>query len=303
MAMHHYVTSHAYQTVVTSDLEKAFEEVTKQNLKQFFNQWVYGAGFPVFQVSYSYNSTTRQITLHAREVQPRDSLTGYFDADVDVEVLTEHSAVHGVMPVRGEIGEMTLQLDGPPRSIHWNKGQWLLEQHDFPRPTRMIICQLLNDDDILGRLEALTLLRTRGPSPVIQAAIAQAARFDKAVDVRTAALTELAALHPDTTFQRTIVQDVLHDPDPRVRIRLLKMFPRGATATELAAIVQHDSSFVVRGEALAAYLTVAGEAGLPFVEQVMAAPSWPRALCKSALLVLAMMPGPKAQALHQRYAR
>ena len=87
-SMHRYVVEHEYQNVVTDDLRRAFEETTHQDLKPFFDQWVYGAGFPVFQVDYSYDPGTRQLTLLANEVQPRDSLTGYFDADVDVEART-----------------------------------------------------------------------------------------------------------------------------------------------------------------------------------------------------------------------
>ncbi|HYS69558.1 MAG TPA: M1 family metallopeptidase, partial [Gemmatimonadaceae bacterium] len=88
-AMNHYTTSHAYGNVVTADLEKAFEETTGKDYKPFFDQWVYGAGFPVFQVSYLYDRAASRLVIDAREVQPRDSLTGFFDVDVDVEARTD----------------------------------------------------------------------------------------------------------------------------------------------------------------------------------------------------------------------
>src|SRR3954470_8350328 len=76
-AMNHYTTSHAYGNVVTDDLRKAFEETTGRDYKTFFDQWVYGAGFPVFQVSSAYDAVARRIVISAREVQPRDSMTGF----------------------------------------------------------------------------------------------------------------------------------------------------------------------------------------------------------------------------------
>ena len=88
-AMNHYTTAHAYGTVVTDDLRKAFQETTGKDYKAFFDQWVYGAGFPVFQVSSLYDRAASRVVISAREIQPRDSMTGFFDVDVDVEARTD----------------------------------------------------------------------------------------------------------------------------------------------------------------------------------------------------------------------
>ena len=41
-AMHHYVTKHREQNVVTSDLQRAVEEATGRSMGWFFDQWSYG---------------------------------------------------------------------------------------------------------------------------------------------------------------------------------------------------------------------------------------------------------------------
>src|SRR4051812_16531732 len=104
-AMNHYTTVNQYRNVVTEDLRKAFEESTGRNYKTFFDQWVYGAGFPVFQVSSRYDAAARRLVVSAREVQPRDSLTGFFDVDSDIEVRTDSGVVRFVVPVRNGSGE------------------------------------------------------------------------------------------------------------------------------------------------------------------------------------------------------
>jgi len=58
------------------DLRKAFEETTGKDYKTFFNQWVYGAGFPVFQVSSLYDRAARRLVISAKEVQPRTASPG-----------------------------------------------------------------------------------------------------------------------------------------------------------------------------------------------------------------------------------
>jgi aminopeptidase N len=304
-SMHRYIVEHEYQNVVTDDLRRAFEETTHQTLKPFFDQWVYGAGFPVFQVDYSYDAVTRRLTLLANEVQPRDSLTGYFDADVDVEANTGQRVVRGVVPVRNGVGELVLALDGPPRSIRWNRGGWLLAVSDFPRPTRMLTYQLGHDDDVLGRLEAIDLLEKYMSRTAVRQALMQAATSDGFWDVRQSAITALAGTAPDTAVQRALLT-TLRDRDARVRqaaATTLAKFPDRTTAAALVDVIQRDPSLIVRGRALATYLLVAGDAALPTATRVMATPSWENVLRGPALKVLATMHSKEAQDLYRQYAK
>ena len=53
--MHHYLEANRGQNVVTADLQKAIEQATSTNVDKFFDQWIYGAGAPKFDVSYAYD--------------------------------------------------------------------------------------------------------------------------------------------------------------------------------------------------------------------------------------------------------
>ena len=46
---------------MTADLTKAIEEATHKNVDQFFDQWVYGAGAPKFEISSSYDREKKQV--------------------------------------------------------------------------------------------------------------------------------------------------------------------------------------------------------------------------------------------------
>jgi aminopeptidase N len=190
-AMHRYTTAHAYGNVVSSDLRDAFEAETGRDFHRFFDQWVYGAGVPQFRVAYSYDSASGRLTLRSEQTQPVDSMTGIFDVDVDVKALTDEGAVHGVMQVHGKESTVTLALPAPPRAIRWNDGGWILEAHDFPRPTVMLRYQLEHDDDVIGRLEAVSLLAERPAERIAAGAVADAARGDAFWAVREAAAAAL----------------------------------------------------------------------------------------------------------------
>ena len=196
-AMNHYTTAHAYDNVVTDDLRVAFEESTGKDLRRFFQQWVYGGGFPVYQVSSLYDRAARRLIVSAKEVQPRDSLTGFFDVDVDVEARTDSGIVRFVVPMRNGAGETGINLKAPPRSVRWDKGNWILDITDFPRSTRMLVYQLANDDDVLGRIEALESLGDRPADQRALTALIAASRNDKFWAVRARAIAAVGVWASD----------------------------------------------------------------------------------------------------------
>ncbi|HEU4642220.1 MAG TPA: M1 family metallopeptidase [Gemmatimonadaceae bacterium] len=274
-AMHHYTTAHAYGNVVSDDLRAAFEQATGRDFSRFFAQWVYGAGVPQFQVSYAYDSTTRALTLTARQVQPRDSLTGLFDADVDVQVLTDAGAVNGVVPVHGEMSSATFRLPAAPRSIRWNEGGWLLEVHDFPRPTVMLAWQLAHDADPIGRIEAVDLLRERPAEERAADAVAAAARGDRFWGVRQRATEALAAFPESAAVPALLAASA--DVDARVResaAAALASFGGARVRERLRALAATDSSLYVRGQALRSYASVGGDDALELIRQALGRDSW-----------------------------
>jgi aminopeptidase N len=285
-AMHEYTVKHAYGNVTSADLRDAFEQVTGRNLHPFFDQWVYGAGEPLFRVSYAYDSATKQLTLDARETQPTDSLTSDFDADVDVEVLTDSGAAEHVVSVRNGAGRATMMLPAPPRAIEWDKGDWLLDVTDFPRPAVMLAYQLAHDDDVTGRLEAIDLLSERTSDPKALPSLATAATGDRFWAVRQAAVEALPKFASDSVHVRRADMDALarttliaatRDSDARVRqsaASSLASFPGSGVVAALRALTSTDSSYIVRGAALIALAKVDPAAAEPAIHEALHRDSW-----------------------------
>ena len=316
-AMHHYTVAHAYGNVTSADLRDAFEQTTGRNLHPFFDQWVYGAGEPLFRVSYAYDSVNRQLVLDARETQPRDSLTGYFDANVDVEVLTDSGPVERVVPVRDGGAHVRIPLAAPPRAIEWDKGDWLLDVTDFPRPTVMLAYQLAHDDDVTGRLDAVDLLAQRTSEPMALASIAAAARSDAFWAVRQSAAHALVHFAPAGTTSHaatsgsapargasalgaradSVARNALiaatHDADARVRqaaASSLSAFTGGGVVEALRALVRADSSYFVRGSALIALAQVDPTSATPAIDEALRHDSWLDIERTEAVRALAFVP-------------
>ncbi len=313
-AMNRYTTKHAYGNVTSADLRDAFEAATGRDFHRFFDQWVYGAGVPQFRVSYSYDSTDRRLTLRAEQVQQVDSMTGIFDADVDVKVLTDAGPVRGTMPVHGRESTLTLSLPAEPRAIGWNDGGWVLEAHDFPRPTVMLRYQLEHDDEATGRLEAVDLLSKRTSERMAVMAIAAAARDDAFWAVREAAAAALqrfavgdsarpdstAGAARDSTLATTAIEALIAasaDSDARVRqsaATSLAAFAHPDVEARLDDLARSDSSLFVRGAALVSLAHVAPTAALSEIRATLQRDSWLDIERTSAVRALEFVDTPEA---------
>jgi aminopeptidase N len=316
-AMNRYTTAHAYDVVVSDDLRKAFEEVTGKDFKQFFQEWVYGAGFPVFQVSSLYDRAAGRLVVSAREVQPRDNLTGFFDVDVDVEARTDSGIVRFVVPVRDGTGEAGANVKARPRSIRWDKGNWILDITDFPRSTAMMRHQLVNDDDVAGRIEAVDVLAQRPADQVALDALVRATRNDRFWGVRARALDAIgiwardpsrASIPPMRSVRDALIV-ATRDPDARVRQQAVMALGRIAVTGKpgmdvgirLREVARSDPSLIVRGEALASDIRLEQNAAIPLAKQLMAQEVWRNVIRAPALAALKEVDTPEARELVQQY--
>jgi aminopeptidase N len=300
--MNRYTVQHAKGNVVSDDLRAAFEQVSGRDFKPFFDKWVYGAGFPVFQVSYSYDATARRVTIDAREVQQRDSLTGYFDPDVDVEILTDDAPVRGVVQVRNGVGHASFTVASAPRSIRWDKGNWLLDLTDFPRPTVMLAWQLAHDDDVVGRVEAVDLLTPRADELVARRALV-AATHDAAHAVRARAVGALRSQAGAPMVADAIIA-ASRDSDARVRQAALKALVAvhsSAAAARAREAATSDPSLINRGSALLTLAALDGDAALDVIKSALASDSWLDLSRTQAVTALGTIDSPSSLPTLMRY--
>lgn len=84
-AVHNYITGDLrHKTATTSDLKQYFEEVYGSSLDFFFDQWVYGEGFPNYNVNYSIlvQSDSSKIFIKLED-QPSDPSVNHFEMPVN----------------------------------------------------------------------------------------------------------------------------------------------------------------------------------------------------------------------------
>ncbi|KAJ3290646.1 hypothetical protein HDU76_007372, partial [Blyttiomyces sp. JEL0837] len=90
-----YVHTYAGKLVETEDFKRCLEQESKINLTQFFDQWIYGKGYPKIKATYEYHSDKKvvEITMEQTQVDPGNGIP-LFNIAVEVDVIDTDGLVH-----------------------------------------------------------------------------------------------------------------------------------------------------------------------------------------------------------------
>jgi aminopeptidase N len=121
-ALNIYLTRHQWENVETPDLQKAFEEASKQNLDWFFKQWVYGADYPRLEITDKFNSRTGTLSLTIKQIQQTNNLTPEaFILPLEVEIKTAKGIKKEKITVNKRLQTFSFKIGSKPLQIKFDK--------------------------------------------------------------------------------------------------------------------------------------------------------------------------------------
>ena len=155
-----YLKKHAYSNVSNHDFQFAFMETAGVNLDWFFDEWVYRAGFPNYEVKYE--RQTDRVAFVVNQVQKVDELTGYFKMPLVFEVhfkdgsssLKKEWLSHAsdTVYVNAPVGkEIDYTLFDPASNV--------LKMVDFKKSYEELAAQIGKAKNMIDRYDALVSLR------------------------------------------------------------------------------------------------------------------------------------------------
>jgi len=113
-----YIDRHALGNVESTDLRKAMEETSTQDLGWFFDQWVYATGAPALQITPTYNSAENKITLQVAQTQKNEGLVpSAFRLPLEIEFHNGDTITKKQIEVTKRTENFTLDLDKKPEKI------------------------------------------------------------------------------------------------------------------------------------------------------------------------------------------
>ncbi len=257
-ALHYYLETYRGQNVVTADLQKSIEQATSVNTDEFFHQWIYRAGAPQFQVSYSYDDAAHQVKLDVSQTQKAEGLVGMFDVPVDVEITTASDRKAFPIEVNQATQTFTFPADSAPKMVLFDKGDKILKSLDFKKSPAELMYQLKNAEAITDRADAAVALGKVKDNSEVIAALGDAAQHDGFWGVRIEALRAMGKIGGANAEQAILPE--LHDDKPWVRevaVQQLGNFKEDSSLVgRLETSASGEVAYRVRAAALGALATM-----------------------------------------------
>jgi aminopeptidase N len=293
----HYLELNRGKNVVTSDLAKAIEESSHTNVDQFFSQWLYGAGAPRFDLSYSYDGDKHQVALTVKQTQKVEGRVGIFRVPVDVEITTASGPKLYPITVSKAEQIFTFPSDSAPLMVLFDKGGNVLKSAEFHKEKKEWLYQLKNATEFADRADAAAALGKIKNDDEVVGALANAMHNDKFWGLRATAALALGQIGGAAASKQLL--DALNSAnEPWVRVRMVTALGNfkddSAVAAKLAAIAKDDTSYRARATALQALGQLKTPGALATLEAAVSSDSPDDYLCNAALRALGPLGDDKA---------
>lgn len=251
----HYLEVNRGKNVVTADLIKAIEEATHISVGQFFDQWVYGAGAPKFEISYSYDAEKKQVALTVQQTQKVEGRVELFRVPVNVEITNGSGTKLNPIVVSKATETFPLPSESAPQMVLFDKGTQVLKSVEFKKDKKEWLFQVKNAGELADKADAAVVLgKMKGDEEAV-AALGEALRADKTIGVRIVAAESLGELgSPSAAKQLLGALPTATEPELRARIvqTLGKFKDNAEIIAKVESVAKDDSSYRARAAALQA---------------------------------------------------
>jgi aminopeptidase N len=253
----HYLEVNRGKNVVTADLAKAMEESTHTNVDQFFDQWLYGAGAPKFDLAYKYDDTKHEVALTVKQTQKVEGHVGLFRVHADVEITTASGPKLFPITISNEkdTETFTFHADSAPLLVLFDKGNQVLKSVDFHKEKKEWLYQLRNATEFADRADAITALGKIKDDDEVVAALGNALLNDKTWNIRANAADALGQLG-GAAASKLLLDALNSTKEPWVRSHVVSALANfkddPAIVAKLNSIAGEDDSYRARAAALQA---------------------------------------------------
>jgi aminopeptidase N len=295
-AIQYYARNNRGREVVTTDLERAFEEATGKSMGQFFDQWVYHGGHPEFEVSYEWDADRRFVRITVDQKQEANQLTRIFTTPVEIAFTAENRGRRETkvftITVASAHETFIFPLDRRPELVRFDPNGWILKTVAFDRPVTMLRWQLVNDNDPMGRLEAAEDLSKHHDLDTVKALI-DALQNDDFWAVRAESAHSLAKIGSDTAVD-ALVSALLSTQHPRARRAIANALgsfslPEHGESAEKAAkalttlLHGNESSYAVIAESAISLGKTRSSESFSLLKELAQQRSWHELISRGAL--------------------
>jgi aminopeptidase N len=244
-----YLERHALGNATTEDFNKVFEELSGRSFDQFFDQYVYHAHQPELGVSYSWDERAKLAKLSVAQNQKLSDDVLLFNVPLTVRFRGKSGRNDRQIRVKEKAEDFYFPLPEAPEIVRIDPELALLAKISFSPPNSLLMAQLVDTKDMIGRLIAVEQLS--GKKEALEK-LKHTVNNDSYWGVRIAASQSIRAIGTDEALQALVGS--VKQPDARVRRQVatdLAGFYREPSRDALLRLAREDRNPEIRSTAIA----------------------------------------------------
>ncbi|MDQ3194269.1 MAG: hypothetical protein M3P82_04630, partial [Bacteroidota bacterium] len=135
-----------------------FRHNSNEDYKWMFDQWIWKAGYPVFEVDYFYDENLQHLNLNVRQVQLPDTLTPVFRIPLNIRIKGSNDERTERIEIFDNDETFEFPLRSAPEMIIFDHGNNILDKTYFDKPYDDWKNQLEKSEIAVDRIMALRAL-------------------------------------------------------------------------------------------------------------------------------------------------
>ncbi|MEB0263220.1 MULTISPECIES: M1 family metallopeptidase [unclassified Mucilaginibacter] len=246
-----YLKTNAFKNGEAHQLRLAMEEASGRDMNWFFNQWYFGAGHPILNITYKWDDATKTQTVYMNQTQDGNA----FILPIAIDVYAGGKMDRKKFWIRNKVDSLVFHSSVKPSLVNVDADKMLLVKKTDSKSIDEFTFQYFNAPLYLDRSEAITAAAKQqsnaGARKVVIAAL-----NDKYYELQIKAIRGADMTNDDVrnAAQPILIKLVQTDPNTLVRAAAITVLGKlkASGNTNLFKDVLKSQSYAVQGAALTA---------------------------------------------------
>ncbi len=151
-SLNYYLNTNKFGNGSAHKLRLAFETVTGKDLNWFFNQWYFGSGHPVVDISYAYDVEKQLVSVFIKQTQAGDKI---FKLPIDIDIYHGFEKKRNTVWMENKADTFTFAVNSKPDLVNVDADKYLLWNKKDNKTTAEFIHQYKFAKNFVDRREAI----------------------------------------------------------------------------------------------------------------------------------------------------
>lgn len=269
-AVRDYVKTYTGKVVETEDFRRMLERHSGLNLNRFFDQWIYGKGYPKLKVSYAHDAEKNQATVTIEQTQ-KDEKSGinHFNVELDIAIEDESGWHDRTVTIEDAKHVFVLATTGKVKQLRIDPTNRLLHSLDCNPGDDLLKTTLTAAPDIQGRIWAARELIKTGKRANFEA-VAAAMESEPFYGTRVTVASALGE-HKTNLAIEPLIGMLVRESDPRAKNAIARAcgnHRHPALRVALKEFLSKDQGYFARHDGMGALAKQHDATDVPyFIEQ------------------------------------